>query len=325
MEEAITCPGCKQRFATEAEGRDNGLLPKLLPSCFHTLCVKCIEDLQARDPKVTCPICHNHNGRHVSKGTAKSLTTNFMTLDLIEVSKISRCELCEVSPLPAAKFCGDCGHFLCSVHVTDHQKRKHTASHVLSDLDKIDSKKVHRTTKCNKHLDKDLEVFCENCDKPLCFLCSICDHSGHKILTIGDAGVLHKNCLTSSIEYAHKQNGIVQSSANETKRTIEEVSLEAEQLKKNIDATFDELIAKLQQRRSKLQGVVDRIRTDKTNALTAQLERIQQVDTSITGLCTFAESVVERGSVLNVLDAKSILALKLRECDQVSRLLEDEA
>ena len=94
-----------------------------------------------------------------------------MTLDLIEVSKISKCELCEVSPLPAAKFCGDCGHFLCSVHVTDHQKRKHTASHALSDLDKIDSKKVRRTTKCNKHLDKDLEVFCENCDKPLCFLC----------------------------------------------------------------------------------------------------------------------------------------------------------
>ena len=68
LEEAITCPGCNQKFVSEAEGRDSSLLPKLLPSCFHTLCVKCIEDLQARDPKVTCPICHNYNGRHVTKG-----------------------------------------------------------------------------------------------------------------------------------------------------------------------------------------------------------------------------------------------------------------
>jgi len=69
-------------------------------------------------------------------------------------------------------------------------------------------------------------------------------------------------------------------------------------------------------------------------------ERIQQVNSSITGLCAlvvnpviqpssnktvltsvsssfrFAESVVERGSVLHLLDAKTILSDKLRECDQ---------
>jgi len=75
LEEAITCSGCKKRFATEAEGRENPLLPKLLPSCFHTLCLKCIEDLQARDPKVTCPICHNYNGKHVTKGFFFSSST----------------------------------------------------------------------------------------------------------------------------------------------------------------------------------------------------------------------------------------------------------
>lgn len=80
MESLIQCDGgCQSLFNASSN------IPKILPKCGHTLCLKCIKTLQAKGgntAQVQCSLCGNKSA--IEGGNPDTLITNDKVLKIVE-------------------------------------------------------------------------------------------------------------------------------------------------------------------------------------------------------------------------------------------------
>ena len=152
--------------------------PKHL-DCGHTFCLKCLARIceSTSHQYLSCPLC-----RHVtiiSGGDISALPTNLMVKGLVADLKLSKL---------TSKF---------AKTATDHQppgslsllkQLNHNfgagANQNIDDTDNEHSKVTGCwNKKCEKHPDHDLELYCETCQKGVCFICCffVCEKDGHSV------------------------------------------------------------------------------------------------------------------------------------------------
>ncbi|XP_062605413.1 E3 ubiquitin-protein ligase TRIM45-like [Saccostrea cucullata] len=88
------------------------------------------------------------------------------------------CENCEENP---SKFlCRTCSGHLCEICKTDHEMRKLTRHHEITELT-LDKEYTAERLHCFVHITKKLECYCSPCQQPICTQCLIETHNGHKV------------------------------------------------------------------------------------------------------------------------------------------------
>ena len=164
--------------------------PKGLP-CFHTFCLKCLEEYgkdEMSGEKIPCPLCRKLF--KVPRGGFKELQNNFFIQQLLDRSKSSakygpsddtkKCEIC--SKREATKFCVDCSQDMCDSCLEPHSKLRSSQSHkVITQTEKTSSAAYARArpSYCEKHTDKPLELYCNDCQLVICLKCSMLNHKTH--------------------------------------------------------------------------------------------------------------------------------------------------
>ena len=94
------------------------------------------------------------------------------------------CDQCEENP---AKFvCKTCPGNLCDKCKTEHENRKITKNHEITEFNTID-KELIDFLYCSDHKTKKIECFCGPCKKPVCTDCIVLSHNGHAMEAISSA------------------------------------------------------------------------------------------------------------------------------------------
>ena len=176
---------------------------KVLP-CIHTFCLKCLEQFwKDRKPgdDVPCPLCRTSFS--IPKGGLSNLPKNCFVEKLLDAQKSSMakqsipvCDVClqlktheDTISTTAVKYCVDCESHMCEQCAKIHLVMKSSKMHQVVVLD--DSATPESTNQalktCGEHRDKQIEIYCLECEIAVCTICFMIKHNGHKWSDIKEA------------------------------------------------------------------------------------------------------------------------------------------
>jgi len=242
-----TCPICLEMF-------DN---PKSLP-CLHTFCLKCLQGHfkdKCLGDEVPCPICRKEF--QIPNNGLEDLQHHFFIQQLVDVRKVESsaktdetpCEVCleesdegsEKIPT-ATTYCVDCDQKLCDQCSRPHRRMKGGAHQVKPLGVEVEQELIQlRGSSCDKHKDEQVKLYCYDCKENICLMCSAVKHRNHNSGEIPEVADIFRlridkdgKKIQSAINDAHGQS-------EETKQVVAEFLSKAEDIKRKVLATGDEV------------------------------------------------------------------------------------
>ncbi|CAG9318340.1 unnamed protein product [Blepharisma stoltei] len=105
-----TCPVCFEIFNQAPYS------PLLLPSCGHTICIICLQNMYEDSSILKCPVC-----RTMSFNEIESLPVNYAILEIAEAHKMVQKETCPKHKHEIVGYCKDHEMLLCGACVFEHK------------------------------------------------------------------------------------------------------------------------------------------------------------------------------------------------------------
>ena len=190
--------------------------PKVLP-CLHTFCLECLEKYSAdRCPgdEDTCPLCRQQY--IIPPDGIAELPPNFFIQKLVDIKKLAtvniqlKCDLCvEGSETVAKLICVNCGENMCNVCGNAHKKSRSSRTHQMIEVggEQTENLLQGRPSFCDKHPDKQIEFFCDDCRQVTCVNCCLVEHArlSHNTHDINEVAETFRQQLQSDVAMVTKQ------------------------------------------------------------------------------------------------------------------------
>jgi len=255
LDDMTVCPICTEVYTD----------PRVL-LCGHTFCLKCIEtwskDKQSGH-NVACPLCRKEltlPGNGVS-----DLPKNFFVADFLQMKELSSvesktrgCEVCsggdEATEMKVATvYCVECQHKLCQACEEEHEKFKVTSQHRRVTLVNEALSVKLPLSRCEKHTDRYLEIYCSDCKLVMCMICYITVHNKHNCSDVNEIADEFRERITGNINAGIDKCRAMLTNIEKEKNDFSEqvakaemeISEKAEQLKRMIDDHKEELMNEL--------------------------------------------------------------------------------
>ncbi|XP_052690122.1 uncharacterized protein LOC128168069 [Crassostrea angulata] len=149
-------------------------------------------------------------------------------------------------------YCNDCHQPVCEQCRDEHQKSPDTKNHEVVSYQQ--RKRQLPEVKCEAHVNKDVDMFCEQCYVPVCSKCATKDHGGHTFRDLetvyAEKCAIYLDKITQIEEYfLPTSQDLLKSTktdSTEIKRIMENIRTsmraEAESLKSMVDAVTSDYI-----------------------------------------------------------------------------------
>ncbi|KAK3745069.1 hypothetical protein QZH41_014546 [Actinostola sp. cb2023] len=200
LKQDVQCSLCK----------DTLIEPRVL-QCFHIFCkafIKRNAELIGQVNIFKCPKCCFET-LFREQSDVEDLKTSplhsriLQVLDFVESEK--SCSV-STSHSQALWHCFDCNRSLCNECLNNHSvftKDHKVAS--LSDMQKEDLEAIlRRERSCTTHCHQSLELFCQECEVLICFMCLKGDHKNHTTMSLQEFTAFQKHCLSKNLEEIEK-------------------------------------------------------------------------------------------------------------------------
>ena len=286
--------------------------PKILP-CFHTFCLKCIEQY-GKDTReggtLTCPLCRREF--KVPVGGFSELKSNFFLERLVAtVNSVSMCMECQQS--------------ICGQYSNVHGSMR---THHFSPIQNVLSIEVMKKAFCETHPKKEVEFYCQGCRVFICEACSITKHSKHDICDIAviaeeskELYQIYANGASSLMMNIKKRSGEFSEQLDSLTDSIAQVKTSiirrGEDIKRMVDKRTNDLLVELNYHKALVSKTVEDKRDD--------LERNLLICNSFKQFCAKIIAKADHVESVSVADelatrAADLNMLSIPELETCSRL-----
>ena len=307
---------------------------KLL-KCLHTFCESCLVKLDKRGT-ILCPNCRTTTD--LPKEGVQGLSPNFFfnrIIDIVktqsgsEVSGGSVCSNCDSGKL-VKFYCCDCKHFLCETCTDTHNKMKLlTGGHHVVELNGFSSADyrafVGRSGNCQRHGKEELKFFCEDCNKCICMTCTVIDHRNHQCLYLEEAVALQKDNLKQMMMKVRENNSRLEARRERLDQKSLAVQRNAEQAKDRLKTSTDQLMQMILNHAEKARSEISKEENNRLRSISTLQTDIEIKQSRIKDCLKFAEDVLERGCLPEVMELKGILNERLKELESQQNTVQPSA
>ena len=223
-DELLCCNICFEKFG---EGGDKS--PRILTSCGHSYCLKCVRDICRGRNQVECPSCRvvtkfgrgigpeslaivNHVVRLLqmaeseSKLTVRSQEENLASActghgseDALFSAMCMNCD--DDAPIAAQWGCVECSIILCDgCRTIAHPDVKALRNHIVLNIKDF---RKHRSCLCTKHSNEEISTVCDDCDVLVCATGAFC-HSSHATSSLVKGLTRQRSKLQQSLQTVQK-------------------------------------------------------------------------------------------------------------------------
>jgi DNA-binding transcriptional MerR regulator len=334
------CPICKAEY-TE---------PRVL-SCIHTFCLKCLEDwaeMKQEEQKLGCPLCRKEIA--VPEGGLAELPRNGFIQKLLDMKDLSTaltraeilCDVCgndrgnraaagakktkpksekeledEAGAEKATVYCVQCRTKMCEQCCGCHQKFRFNSSHTLIELERemrADELLLQfPESTCDKHRDKNLEIYCNECKIAVCMMCYIKSHKSHECADVKE--------VAEELGKRMKADGDgIERKAAECKEMLEKLSEEEKQFVALVDETEKEILDKCEEMKKLIEDHKSKLIEELSAAKRRQVKQVaivrNEVERRLMMLGNFkkySDELHEKGTACDIAKAATNVRERAKE------------
>ena len=278
VEEQLQCSVCLDTYTD----------PKLL-QCFHVYCQKCLVKLVDRNQQgqlfLSCPICRR--ATPVPANGVSGLQSAFLITPLLDMVKEQNNTATD-PPASADGVEGESSRFALPVKI-----------------------------RCRYHIGKEVELFCDTCEEPICLECVIKSgkHFGHETELINVAFEKYKAEIAPSLKVLEKQLAISTQALAELSAYGGEISDQQAAIKVTIHDTFGRLQKVLDARKTELISNLQHISDRKLKNLEVLKDQIETTHAEQSSCLDFTRKSLETEN-----NQKEVLMMRKAIANQVKEL-----
>ncbi len=277
LDEQINCAICFDTYT----------YPKLL-QCFHTYCTKCLIPLvRGRQGQLTltCPACRQVTS--IPPNGVRGLQSAFHINDLIGI----RDDLKKVKDLIPSQEPGVEGD------ATSQTPSKKTTHY------------------CSEHADREIELYCETCNKLICYKCAVrgSKHFGHDYDPLNEAFDKYKGVITPSLEPMEKQLKTIHTALAQLDTHSGEISNQRVTIEASIHDTIRRLHEILDARKTELIGQLHRMIQRKLKDIASQRDQMETIQAQLNSCLHFVTDSLKTSSQGEVLKMKTTIVNQVKE------------
>ncbi|XP_070566946.1 uncharacterized protein [Ptychodera flava] len=305
-DKVLLCAICMERFKS----------PKILP-CYHTFCEPCLSKwVKTNNDQLICPTCKKLCPLP-SEGV-RALDRNRFIDDLLGVigdvrpdrSDMTLCEWCEKE---AKHWCGDCGgHFFCNNCIQNHSKltalKDHKPMQNEEYIEKMSTQhfRMIQPRFCDNHSGNKLEFFCDTCQVPTCYKCTVVEHAitGHTMISLDSALDKYTPEMKAHSEKVAQKITHLKLRMNRVNDVRKELDANRSVADLQIKVLYQKLIDTITNLEIKLHGEIDDIYLQKSKQIYAETELLEQRIASAESIRSYLNHLLTFGGAVDIMTAK---------------------
>ena len=255
--------------------------PRLL-QCNHIYCQQCLVKLVIRDQQgqliLPCPNCRR------------------------------------VTPVPANGVAGFQAAFLVNklLEIVDEQKKAVAAHEKTESASPTPVPPGITTVGCSEHNGREVELYCNTCEKTICFKCIMKEENHHS----HDYEELNKGLqqeIASSLEPLEKQLGTIKKALQQFDVRHDEISSQQATIETSIHNNVARLHKKLDVRKAELINDLHQLTQTKLKSLAAQRDQLETTQAQLSSCLVFMRENLKTGNQGEALLMKSTTVRQVKE------------